>query len=80
MKLERERELEQEFSSSSSSSSSSSRYHTTRRDPMKILFRLFAFALLLLPALAACSGSDANTETATSDPSGPVVRIYYPPT
>jgi ABC-type glycerol-3-phosphate transport system substrate-binding protein len=47
---------------------------------MKILFRLFAFALLLLPALAACSGSDANTETATSDPSGPVVRIYYPPT
>lgn len=46
---------------------------------MKILLRLFAFSLLLLPALAACSGSDAQTETTTNAPDAPVVQIYYPP-
>jgi hypothetical protein len=48
---------------------------------MKILFRLFAFTLLLLPALAACSGSEANNETtAVANPDAPVVQIFYPPT
>ncbi len=48
---------------------------------MKLLIRLFTLMLLLLAALAACSGSEANDEsTAVANPDAPVVQIYYPPT
>ncbi len=44
---------------------------------MKQLLRLFAFLLLAMPLLAACAGDQPQP---VSNPDGPVVQVYHPPT
>lgn len=44
---------------------------------MKPLLRLLAFLLLAMPLLAACSNNQQQT---VSNPDGPLVQVYHPPT